>query len=60
MKSTTRCEVTHMSTEERTAGMRLNWGDCPGVERDPERLACTACGGVSPVKRSAISCFKAG
>ena len=49
-----------MSTEEKTAGMRLNWGDCPGVERDPERLACTACDGVSPVKRSAISCFKAG
>ena len=28
-----------MSTEERTARKRLNWGDCPGVERDPERLA---------------------
>ena len=37
--TTTRREVTHMSTEEKTAGMRLGWGDCPGVERDPDRLA---------------------
>ena len=28
-----------MSTEEKTAGKRLNWGDCPGVERDLSRLA---------------------
>ena len=28
-----------MSTEEKTAGKRLNWGDCPGVERGPNRLA---------------------
>ena len=28
-----------MSTEEKTAGKRLNWGDCPGVARDPKRLA---------------------
>ena len=28
-----------MSTEEKTAEKRLSWGDCPGVERDPGRLA---------------------
>ena len=28
-----------MSTEEKTAGKRLSWGDCLGVERDPSRLA---------------------
>ena len=28
-----------MSTEEKTASKRLDWGDCPGVQRDPERLA---------------------
>ena len=28
-----------MSTEEKTAGKRLHWGDCPSVERDPGRLA---------------------
>ena len=28
-----------MSTEEETARKRLGWGDCPGVERDPGRLA---------------------
>ena len=28
-----------MSTEEKTAGKRLDWDDCPGVERDPGRLA---------------------
>ena len=28
-----------MSTDEKTAGKRLCWGDCPGVERDPDRLA---------------------
>ena len=39
MESTTRREVTHMSTDEKTAGKRLCWGDCPGVERDPDRLA---------------------
>ena len=39
MKSKTRREVTHMSTEEETVGKRLGWGDCPGVERDPGRLA---------------------
>ena len=27
-----------MSTEEKTARKRLGWGDCPGVERDPDRL----------------------
>ena len=32
-------EVTHMPTEEKTAGKKLDWGDCPGVERDPGRLA---------------------
>ena len=32
-------EVTQISTEEKTAGRRLDWGDCPGVERDPGRLA---------------------
>ena len=32
-------KVTHMSTEEKTAGRKLDWGDCPGVERDPGRLA---------------------
>ena len=39
MDTTTRREVTHMSTEAKTAGKRLGWGDCPGVERDPNRLA---------------------
>ena len=39
MKSKTRGEVTHMSTEEETAGKRLGWSDCLGVERDPGRLA---------------------
>ena len=39
MDTTTQGEVTHMSTREKTAGKRLNWGDCPGVERDPDRLA---------------------
>lgn len=28
-----------MSTEKIRAVKRLDWGDCPGVERDPERLA---------------------
>ena len=28
-----------MSTEEKIAGKKLGWGDCPGVARDPERLA---------------------
>lgn len=28
-----------MSTDEKTAGKRLGWDDCPGVERDPGRLA---------------------
>ena len=28
-----------MPTEEKTTGKRLDWGDCPGVERDPGRLA---------------------
>ena len=28
-----------MSTDEKPAGRRLCWGDCPGVERDPDRLA---------------------
>ena len=28
-----------MSTGEKTAGKRLNWGDCPGVERNPDRLS---------------------
>ena len=28
-----------MSTEEKIAGQKLNWGDCPGVDRDPDRLA---------------------
>ena len=28
-----------MSTREKTASKKLSWGDCPGVQRDPERLA---------------------
>ena len=28
-----------MSTEEKIAGKKLNWGDCPDLERDPGRLA---------------------
>ena len=28
-----------MSTEEKIAGNKLNWGDCHGVEREPGRLA---------------------
>ena len=28
-----------MSTEEKIAGQKLDWGDCPGVDRDPDRLA---------------------
>ena len=28
-----------MSTEEKTTGKKLDWGDCPGVEREPGRLA---------------------
>ena len=28
-----------MTTDNRTETARLTWGDCPGVERDPERLA---------------------
>ena len=28
-----------MSTEKMDAVKRLSWGDCPGVKRDPERLA---------------------
>ena len=28
-----------MSIEKKYAAKRLTWGDCPGVERDPERLA---------------------
>lgn len=28
-----------MSTEKISTVKRLGWGDCPGVERDPERLA---------------------
>ena len=28
-----------MSTGKKTAGKKLDWGDCPGVERDPGRLA---------------------
>ena len=39
MNTTTRPEVNDMSTEEKTVGRRLNWGDCPGVKRDPNRLA---------------------
>ena len=39
MNTTTRREVTHMSTDGKIAGKRLGWGDCPGVERDPGRLA---------------------
>ena len=39
MDTTTHGEVTNMSTEEKTAAKRLGWGDCPGVERDPGRLA---------------------
>ncbi len=39
MDTTTRREVKHMFTEEKTTGKILNWGDCPGVVRDPNRLA---------------------
>ena len=39
MDTTTYREVTHMPTEEKIAGRRLDWDDCPGVERDPGRLA---------------------
>jgi hypothetical protein len=39
MDTTTQREETHMSTGEKTAGKRLNWGDCPGVERNPDRLS---------------------
>ncbi len=28
-----------MSTDGKIAGERPGWGDCPGVERDPGRLA---------------------
>ncbi len=28
-----------MSTDGKITGRRLGWGDCPGVERDPDRLA---------------------
>ena len=28
-----------MSTEKMNAAKKLSWGDCPGIERDPERLA---------------------
>ena len=28
-----------MSTDEKTIGKKLDWGDCPGVEREPSRLA---------------------
>ena len=28
-----------MSTDKKTAARKLTWGDCPGVERDPQRLA---------------------
>ena len=28
-----------MSTDGKIAGERQGWGDCPGVERDPGRLA---------------------
>ena len=28
-----------MSTEKESKQGQLRWGDCPGVERDPERLA---------------------
>ena len=28
-----------MSTEGITAEKKLGWGDCSGVERDPDRLA---------------------
>ena len=28
-----------MATDNRTETASLTWGDCPGVERDPERLA---------------------
>ena len=37
MDTTTHREATTMSTEEKTAGKRLDWDDCPGVERDPGR-----------------------
>ena len=39
MKSKTWRELTHMSTQEKAAGTRLDWGDCAGVECDPGRLA---------------------
>ncbi|MDE2843410.1 MAG: DUF433 domain-containing protein [Chloroflexota bacterium] len=28
-----------MATDNRTEKAKLTWGDCPGVGRDPERLA---------------------
>ena len=39
MDATTHHEVTPMRTGEKPARGKLDWGDCPGVERDPERLA---------------------
>ena len=27
-----------MSTQDKTDAKTLDWGDCPGVERDPKRL----------------------
>lgn len=32
-------EMRTMATDNRTETASLTWGDCPGVERDPERLA---------------------
>ena len=39
MNPTTTHEVTHVSTQNEATRSTLNWGDCPGVQRDPERLA---------------------
>ena len=39
MDATTRHEVTPMCTGEEPARGKLDWGDRPGVECDPERLA---------------------
>ena len=39
MNPTTTHEVTNVSTQNKATRNTLNWGDCPGVQRDPERLA---------------------